>query len=176
MIPEIPWQIHRISTATNGSRYMLGSSLHWSPILNGYTGYPPPTYHFVQRVAQALPNPDAIEKLQRLMELGYKPVQDSRLVCGRFGDCMTITNVQAQIDGGEDVLIAGTLGSTGGKGNKGESSYTSSSLPLAKGGTGTGGSGATWRQLRATRNSTTASTMTSMTKPNPEPLPRIPPI
>jgi len=76
---EIPWRIHRISTASNGSRYMIASSLHWNPILNGYTAYVPPTYHFLQRLAQDLPDPIAIEKLQRLTGLRWIVVHPERL-------------------------------------------------------------------------------------------------
>ncbi|MBW2288282.1 MAG: hypothetical protein JRG90_10720 [Deltaproteobacteria bacterium] len=76
---EIPWRIHRISTASNGSRYMIGSSLHWNPILNGYTAYVPPSYHFLQRLAQSLPDPTAIEKLQRLTGLRWIVVHPERL-------------------------------------------------------------------------------------------------
>jgi hypothetical protein len=76
---EIPWRIHRISTASNGSRYMIGSSLHWNPILNGYTAYVPPTHHFLQRLAQSLPDPTAIEKLQRLTGLRWIVVHPERL-------------------------------------------------------------------------------------------------
>lgn len=76
---EIPWRIHRISTASNGSRYMIGSSLNWNPILNGYTAYVPPTYHFLQRLAQNLPDPAAIEKLQRLTGLRWIVVHPERM-------------------------------------------------------------------------------------------------
>ncbi|MBW2402132.1 MAG: hypothetical protein JRG80_23255 [Deltaproteobacteria bacterium] len=76
---EIPWRIHRISTAANGSRYMIGSSLHWNPILNGYTAYVPPTYHFLQRLAQTFPDRTAIERLQRLTGLRWIVVHPERL-------------------------------------------------------------------------------------------------
>jgi len=76
---EIPWQIHRISTATNGSKYMLASSLHWRPMLNGYTAYVPESYHFVQRLAQYLPEPRAIEYLRRLTGLRWIIVHPDRV-------------------------------------------------------------------------------------------------
>jgi hypothetical protein len=76
---EIPWRVHRISTAANGSRYMIGSSLHWNPILNGYTAYVPPTYHFLQRLTQTFPDPAAIAKLQRLTGLRWIIVHPERL-------------------------------------------------------------------------------------------------
>jgi hypothetical protein len=78
-VVEIPWQIHRISTATNGSKYMLASSLHWWPMLNGYTAYVPDTYHVVQRLAQSLPEPRAIDYLRRLTGLRWIIVHPDRV-------------------------------------------------------------------------------------------------
>jgi len=78
-VVEIPWRIHRLSTATNGSRYMLASSLHWRPLLNGYTAYVPSTHHFLQRLAQSLPDQRAIENLRRLTGLRWIVVHPDRL-------------------------------------------------------------------------------------------------
>jgi hypothetical protein len=78
-VVEIPWRIQRISTITNGSKYMLASSLHWRPILNGYTAYVPDSFHFVQRLAQNLPDPSTIEHLQRLTGLRWIVVHPNRL-------------------------------------------------------------------------------------------------
>jgi hypothetical protein len=78
-VVEIPWRIHRINTATNGSRYMLASSLHWYPLLNGYTAYVPDTHHFLQRLAQSLPDPRAIENLRRLTGLRWILLHPDRL-------------------------------------------------------------------------------------------------
>jgi hypothetical protein len=78
-IAEIPWRIQRISTLTNGSKYMLASSLHWRPILNGYTAYLPDTHHFLQRLAQNLPDPRTIEHLRRLTGLRWIVVHPDRV-------------------------------------------------------------------------------------------------
>jgi hypothetical protein len=78
-VAEIPWRIHRISTLTNGSKYMLASSLHWRPMLNGYTAYVPDSYHFLQRLAQNLPDPRAIEYLRRLTGLRWIVVHPDRI-------------------------------------------------------------------------------------------------
>jgi hypothetical protein len=80
---EIPWRMHRINTAVNGSRYMIASSLNWNPILNGYTAYLPPTHHFLQRLAQELPDPIAIGKLQRLTGLRWIVIHPERLGQGQ---------------------------------------------------------------------------------------------
>lgn len=78
-VVEIPWQIHRISTATNGSKYMLASSLHWRPMLNGYTAYVPDSYHFIQRLAHNLPEPRAVDYLRRLTGLRWIVVHPDRV-------------------------------------------------------------------------------------------------
>jgi hypothetical protein len=78
-VAEIPWRIHRISTATNGSKYMLASSSHWRPMLNGYTAYVPDSYHFLHRLAQNLPDPRTIEYLRRLTGLRWIVVHPNRI-------------------------------------------------------------------------------------------------
>jgi hypothetical protein len=68
---EIPWPASRLREADTGSRYMLASTLHWKPILNGFAPYPPRTYPFLQRLAWHLPSEDALEKLTRLTGLRW---------------------------------------------------------------------------------------------------------
>ena len=58
---------------------MLASSLHWRPLLNGYTAYVPSTHHFLQRLAQSLPDQRAIENLRRLTGLRWIVVHPDRL-------------------------------------------------------------------------------------------------
>jgi hypothetical protein len=99
VVLELPWRVHRISTATNGSRYMLGSTLHWNPILNGYTAYVPDSYHFLQRLAQNLPDPIAIENLQRLTDLRWivvHPERMGRLQKGLWAEAERTGRVQLQ--------------------------------------------------------------------------------
>src|SRR5439155_1417539 len=38
-------------------RYMVASTLHWSPLVNGYTGHPPPSYALLAPPARRLPDP-----------------------------------------------------------------------------------------------------------------------
>jgi len=78
-VVEIPWRIQRISTATNGSKYMLASSSHWWPMLNGYTAYIPDSYHFLHRLAQNLPDPRTIEHMRRLTGLRWIVVHPNRI-------------------------------------------------------------------------------------------------
>jgi hypothetical protein len=43
--------------------YMLASTVHWKPIVNGYSGYAPPTYDLLAPVARRLPEPGALQEL-----------------------------------------------------------------------------------------------------------------
>jgi len=53
------------------SRYAYFSTYHWNPILNGYTGHQPPSSSDVMVVAQALPDPRAVDLLGRMTGLTY---------------------------------------------------------------------------------------------------------
>lgn len=44
-------------------RAMLGSTLHWLPLLNGYSGHPPSSHRLVMTLAQRLPEPKALRDL-----------------------------------------------------------------------------------------------------------------
>ncbi len=68
---ELPWGFKPIHTASYGSRYMLASSLHWNPMLNGYTAYLPASHFFLQRIAQGLPDAGAVSRLRRLTDLRW---------------------------------------------------------------------------------------------------------
>jgi hypothetical protein len=50
---------------------MYYSTVHWLPLLNGYTGYMPPAYELLERYASALPSPDAIRLLARCADLHW---------------------------------------------------------------------------------------------------------
>jgi hypothetical protein len=78
-VVELPWNLHRISIASIGSQYMLASAQHWQPLLNGYTAYLPPSHHFLQRLAQDLPDPAVLVSLQRLTGLRWIIVHPDRL-------------------------------------------------------------------------------------------------
>lgn len=52
-------------------RYMLGSTLHWAPLVNGYTGHPPPSFSLISTLADRLPRADAFEPLCSLLDLGW---------------------------------------------------------------------------------------------------------
>jgi hypothetical protein len=46
--------------------YMYRSTLHWAPLLNGYSGYRPPTYELISALARALPESRAVGTLEAL--------------------------------------------------------------------------------------------------------------
>jgi hypothetical protein len=48
------------------SRRMIAGTTHWLPSIDGYSAYPPPTRNLLRRIAMALPDPSA---LQRLVDL-----------------------------------------------------------------------------------------------------------
>jgi hypothetical protein len=60
-------------------RYMLGSTLHWAPLLNGYTGHAPPSYMLLSALAERLPRREAFEPLCDLVRLGWIVVHDPSL-------------------------------------------------------------------------------------------------
>jgi hypothetical protein len=56
---------------TIDSQYMLASTVHWQPILNGYTAYEPPSRYVLSALAQRLPDPDALARLAALVDLRW---------------------------------------------------------------------------------------------------------
>jgi len=67
---ELPWDPGSGNILRN-SQSVLMSTLHWRPILNGYTGHRPPSYRFLQRIGTRLPDPLALEQLRRLTALRF---------------------------------------------------------------------------------------------------------
>ncbi len=68
---EVPWPPSADWEATLASQYMLGSTAHWQPLLNGYTAYMPQTYAYLRRLAQRLPDPAAVGNLVALSGLRW---------------------------------------------------------------------------------------------------------
>jgi hypothetical protein len=42
-------------------RYMLGSTIHWKPIVNGYSGFIPPTYYKIAQNIKEIPDEEDLE-------------------------------------------------------------------------------------------------------------------
>jgi hypothetical protein len=53
------------------SRYTYFSSYHWSPLLNGYSAYPPDSFFFLMEIARRLPARDALHDLVSLTGLRW---------------------------------------------------------------------------------------------------------
>ncbi len=77
---EIPAGLERgIRQQRVESLYVFLSTYHWQPILNGFTGYVPPSTAELMRIVQALPDRRALRALQRLSGVRYVVVHDDRL-------------------------------------------------------------------------------------------------
>src|SRR5262249_40489559 len=50
---------------------MVASTLHWRPLVNGYTGHPPPSSLLTMTLAQRLPDPAALATLRRITGIGW---------------------------------------------------------------------------------------------------------
>lgn len=45
--------------------YMYFSTFHWNALLNGYSGFSPPSYYYLREAMAAFPDPDSIAELKR---------------------------------------------------------------------------------------------------------------
>jgi hypothetical protein len=68
---ELPWPVDPLVSIGHDSRYLLASTLHWKPILNGFTAYAPPSFDFLRRLARRLPEADALARLVRATGLRW---------------------------------------------------------------------------------------------------------
>jgi hypothetical protein len=64
-ILELPATVSENDIVGNlrNARYMVASTVHWHPILNGLTGHPPPSAAFLTGVTRHLPDADALAVL-----------------------------------------------------------------------------------------------------------------
>lgn len=70
---EIPGQSTEqdfVANLRNG-RYMMASTLHWRPLLNGYTAYPPPSVGFYAAAIRELPDRHALATLRETSALRW---------------------------------------------------------------------------------------------------------
>ena len=63
VIVELPFYTSAAGFAQ--ARYMLNATRHWQPMLNGYSGYRPPSYYENARALESFPSPDSIAWLQQ---------------------------------------------------------------------------------------------------------------
>jgi hypothetical protein len=59
--------------------YMLGSTAHWLPLVNGYSGHPPPSDRLLMTLAQRLPDAAALAALRALADPGWIVVHRDQL-------------------------------------------------------------------------------------------------
>lgn len=59
----VPSSSVRNAELRSNGRAMLGSTLHWFPLLNGYTGHPPESYLRTKELARRLPQTAALQML-----------------------------------------------------------------------------------------------------------------
>jgi hypothetical protein len=64
-------------------RAMVGSTLHWHPLLNGYSGHPPRSARLVLDLAERLPDPDAFTDLCALAAPRYLVLRTDLLLDAR---------------------------------------------------------------------------------------------
>ena len=78
---ELPWHdFDRLPTERGADATRTYRSVyHWHPLLNGYSGYAPPTYPLVSALVHALPDPPALRLLARMTGLRYVLVHSSEL-------------------------------------------------------------------------------------------------
>jgi hypothetical protein len=70
---ELPAQLvpNDVTGNLRSSRYMVASTIHWKPIVNGYTAYSPPTAGLLAAVGRRLPDPDALQLLVDLVDVRW---------------------------------------------------------------------------------------------------------
>jgi hypothetical protein len=59
-----------IGNLRNG-RYMVASTIHWRPLVNGYTAYPPPAAPLLAAGIREMPRPEAIALLAEVADLRW---------------------------------------------------------------------------------------------------------
>ena len=68
---ELPWHLDALQRNAADTRYMLSSTRHGRPILNGFTAHLPPSYFLLNRISQNLPERRAIDSLSQLTDLRW---------------------------------------------------------------------------------------------------------
>ncbi|MFN8602865.1 MAG: hypothetical protein U0842_20560 [Candidatus Binatia bacterium] len=61
------------------AEYMLASTTHWRPILNGFSGYEPPSSSFLTAAIRRLPDPRALDALVKSVDVRWIVLHRDRL-------------------------------------------------------------------------------------------------
>jgi hypothetical protein len=83
---------------------MVGSTLDWQPLVNGYSGYPPPSDALLMTIAQRLPARDAFDDLCRLVAPGWMLVHERAMPDDWLAQAMRLP-VSLATRRGDDVLL-----------------------------------------------------------------------
>jgi hypothetical protein len=65
LVAEFPFPDGGLSASANAT-YMLGSTLHWEPMLNGFAGFIPATYHENWALLRGFPDDRSVARLRAL--------------------------------------------------------------------------------------------------------------
>ena len=68
---ELPWHLDPLQRNNADTRYMLSSTVHGRPLLNGFTAHLPPSYFLLNRISQKLPDRSAVDALSQLTDLRW---------------------------------------------------------------------------------------------------------
>lgn len=125
---EIPAQTSEMDAIENlrSSRYMVASSLHWRPLLNGYTAYPPSSAGFFAAAIRELPSREALQLLVDTTDLRWILLHRDALTAAeaarwpsrppalervaRFGDTEIFTPTLARSRDWRDSILAHVAG------------------------------------------------------------------
>ena len=64
MVLELPLSTADKLHIIHDSLYMLGSTVHWQPILNGYSGYFPPSFFELMEYCETFPDERSVAYLK----------------------------------------------------------------------------------------------------------------
>jgi hypothetical protein len=96
VVIELPWPLSSARSVDLVSQYVLASTLHWRPLVDGVSGYVPPSAQLVRQVAQRLPAPRALARLHDLTNVrfvvlhldllppGERPIWEEAVASGRL--------------------------------------------------------------------------------------------
>ncbi|OLE61929.1 MAG: hypothetical protein AUI36_11085 [Cyanobacteria bacterium 13_1_40CM_2_61_4] len=95
----------------NQSRYMYFSTYHWSPLLNGYSAYPPDSFFLLMAIARRLPGRSALQDLVDLSGLRWIVLHRDALTERRreMWDTGHAEELEPAARFGEDILFRVTL-------------------------------------------------------------------
>jgi hypothetical protein len=62
---------HDVVGNLRNARYMVASTTHWRPLLNGVTGHNPPIARFYNALGRRLPSADAVDLLRRVVDVDW---------------------------------------------------------------------------------------------------------